>query len=276
MQPQVARVLPGAAGIERLLGAAAMLRMGVQCIKAALLFGVALWLAWTLAPALSSLMSGAVSDLPQAMLGLLTPAGGALLACLAVVAMLDVALQRWLHLRSLRMTDQECRDEAKQSGVDPRIRHRQRTAAKSNSDATPSPALTATAGLMTDAVALVVASAGDNTLPTLAVLVRQAQGGRLAVAVVATQMDRVRALASAAREANVRVIPHGGLAMALAHRAGGRAGEALPPSLADALRRLLAAAPSSSSSPSATATASALPALRQATTTGSDLEVPRI
>ena len=53
---------------------------------------------------------------------------GALLVCLMIIAALDYFYQRYEHIKSLRMTKQEVKDEYKQTEGSPEVRAKNKTA----------------------------------------------------------------------------------------------------------------------------------------------------
>ena len=123
LAPDFTRMSP-LAGIKRLLGLRGATELGKALLKCALVGGVsAAVVAWLFADVLAL---GRMA--PRAAIGrgagLLSWAFVWLCASLALVAMVDVPLQLFQYKRSLRMTRQELRDEAKEQDGRPETKQR--------------------------------------------------------------------------------------------------------------------------------------------------------
>jgi len=123
MVPDFTRMSP-LAGLQRLFGLRGLAELGKALLKLLVVGGVCAAVVSWLFPDVLAL--GRMS--PRAALGrgagLLSWAFVWLCASLAIVAMVDVPLQLFQYKRSLRMTRQEVRDEAKESDGRPETRQR--------------------------------------------------------------------------------------------------------------------------------------------------------
>lgn len=123
LAPQFARVDPSAA-LKRLLGPEGLAELLRTLLKLALV-GVALWHAVDLGELQAALHGPAEILLRQAGRGALRLLLAALLA-FGVVALLDLVWVRWRHLRKLRMSREELKQEHRDSEGDPHIKARLR------------------------------------------------------------------------------------------------------------------------------------------------------
>jgi flagellar biosynthetic protein FlhB len=123
MVPDFTRMSP-LAGLQRLFGLRGLAELGKALLKLLVVGGVCAAVVSWLFPDVLAL--GRMS--PRAAIGrgagLLSWAFVWLCASLAIVAMVDVPLQLFQYKRSLRMTRQEVRDEAKESDGRPETRQR--------------------------------------------------------------------------------------------------------------------------------------------------------
>jgi flagellar biosynthetic protein FlhB len=105
--PDFSRLAPWS-GLKRCLGGGAFGRLGGGLARLAILGGLAAWIGWSLWPdhALSA------THWPAWAMQLLTVAA----SCLVLLGALDYGIRWWRHEHQLKMTDQEVRDEAKDSG----------------------------------------------------------------------------------------------------------------------------------------------------------------
>lgn len=126
LSPNWARLNP-VQGLSRLFGSRALVDLAKAPLKLVILGGVAYL---TLRPEIMRMMNGAgqepastVSAFATLALTLLWRLGTAH----ALLAVADYAYQRWSHLRSLRMTREEVKEETRQTEGDPVIRARFRS-----------------------------------------------------------------------------------------------------------------------------------------------------
>jgi flagellar biosynthetic protein FlhB len=120
-------------GLKRTWSTDGLTELGKALLKSGLLGGIGGWILWRDRDAFAGI--GAMSlDASMALLGELIVKDFLLLtAGLAIIAGIDAPIQLWRHHKSLKMTKQEVRDEARETEGDPaqkqRIRSLQRQAA---------------------------------------------------------------------------------------------------------------------------------------------------
>lgn len=123
-----------ARGIKRLASVDGLTELGKALLKTGLLGGIAAWILWGHRDAFAGFGSMPLSASLATLGDVLSRDFLVLTAGLALVASIDAPLQLWRHHKSLRMTKQEVRDEARESEGDPaqkaRIRSLQRQAAQ--------------------------------------------------------------------------------------------------------------------------------------------------
>ena len=121
-------------GLKRTWSIDGLTELGKAMIKSVLLGGIGGWILWTDREAFAGI--GAMSlGASMTLLGELIVKDFLLLTVgLAIIAGIDAPVQLWRHHKSLKMTKQELRDEARESEGDPaqkaRIRSLQRQAAQ--------------------------------------------------------------------------------------------------------------------------------------------------
>lgn len=201
MRPQISRLNP-AAGLKRLVGADGVVEFLRTIIKLGVV-GAALW--WSLGdPAeLRAVLSLGPGDLLTRM----TKAGldlfMAALIAFAAIAVLDLLVVRFRHLRRLRMSRQDLRDEVKESEGDPQIKGRIRNLRMARARRRMMAAVPQAAVVVTNPTHYAVALAYDDTSQAAPKIVAK---GTEAVAA------RIRALAE---EAGVPLVSNPPLARAL-------------------------------------------------------------
>jgi flagellar biosynthetic protein FlhB len=124
LAPRLDKINPWA-GLKRLLGLESLAEFLRSLAKLALVGG-ALWFAMRDVLALQEALHHSVAATLQAAGGAVLRLMAAALAAFALVAVLDLAWVRFRHLRNLRMTRQELREEVKESEGDPQLRARRR------------------------------------------------------------------------------------------------------------------------------------------------------
>ncbi len=115
-----------ASGVKRLFSLRQLVELPKGVVKLAIVGGVGIM---ALMPAFFSLdivPSFALPDFLDALYKLILKMLVATLAAFFVIAVLDLVFQRFQHLKQLRMSRQELRDEFKQSEGDPAVRQRLR------------------------------------------------------------------------------------------------------------------------------------------------------
>ncbi len=129
----VGRLSP-AKGLKRLMSVDGLSELGKALLKSALLGAIAAWILWSHRDAFAGFGTMPLRSSLTALGGTLTRDFLILTAGVALIAGIDAPLQLWRHHKSLRMTKQEVRDEARESEGDPaqkaRIRSLQRQAAQ--------------------------------------------------------------------------------------------------------------------------------------------------
>jgi flagellar biosynthetic protein FlhB len=124
LAPRLDKVNPWA-GLKRLAGLEALAEFVRSLLKLALVGG-ALWFAVGDVAALQGALHAPAAAMLQAAGGAAARLMGAALIAFAAVAVLDLAWVRLRHLRRLRMTREELRQEMKESEGDPHLRARRR------------------------------------------------------------------------------------------------------------------------------------------------------
>ena len=109
-------------GLKRMFSLKSLVELGKAVLKVGLLFASAIGVIYYLLPRILRITDGTLKtglELTQSAFPLLV---GALLACLMIIAALDYFYQRYEHIKSLRMTKQEVKDEYKQTEGSPEVR----------------------------------------------------------------------------------------------------------------------------------------------------------
>ena len=109
-------------GLKRMFSLKSLVELGKALLKVGSLFASAIGVIYYLLPQLLRITDGDLKsglELTQSSFPLLV---GALLVCLLVIAVLDYFYQRYEHIKSLRMTKQEVKDEYKQTEGSPEVR----------------------------------------------------------------------------------------------------------------------------------------------------------
>jgi flagellar biosynthetic protein FlhB len=109
-------------GLKRMFSLKSLVELGKALLIVGSLFASAIGVIYYLLPQLLRITDGDLKsglELTQSSFPLLV---GALLVCLLVIAVLDYFYQRYEHIKSLRMTKQEVKDEYKQTEGSPEVR----------------------------------------------------------------------------------------------------------------------------------------------------------
>ena len=109
-------------GLKRMFSLKSLVELGKALLKVGLLFASAIGVIYYLLPEILRITDGNLKtglELTQSSFPLLI---GALLICLLVIAAIDYFYQRYEHIKSLRMTKQEVKDEYKQTEGSPEVR----------------------------------------------------------------------------------------------------------------------------------------------------------
>lgn len=122
------------AGLKRMFSAQTVVELIKALAKALLVGGVAVWILWRYHDDMLGLMHVAPSAALTKALSLVAMCCAFIVASLLVIVLLDVPWQIWSHLKKLRMSKEDVRQEHKESEGDPhtkaRIRQQQRQAAR--------------------------------------------------------------------------------------------------------------------------------------------------
>jgi flagellar biosynthetic protein FlhB len=202
LAPRLDKVSPWS-GLKRLVGAEAAIEFLRSLVKLALV-GAALWAAFDDPAALQvalHLPPGAMLAAASWQAGRLI---GAALLAFAMIAVLDLLWVRFRHLRQLRMSRQELREEAKENEGDPQLRAKRRQIREARA--------------RTRMMAAVPKAAVVITNPTHYAVALSYAGGEAAPKIVAKGADEVAArIRAAAEAAGVPLVSNPPLARAL-HR----------------------------------------------------------
>ena len=109
-------------GFKRMFSLKSLVELGKALLKVGLLFASAIGVIYYLLPQILRITDGTLKsglELTKSSFPLLI---GALLVCLMIIATLDYFYQRYEHIKSLRMTKQEVKDEYKQTEGSPEVR----------------------------------------------------------------------------------------------------------------------------------------------------------
>ncbi|OZI74662.1 flagellar biosynthesis protein FlhB [Bordetella genomosp. 12] len=121
-------------GLARIFSAQTLVELFKAFIKAFLVGGVAVWVIWRYHDDMLGLMHMAPSAALTSALQLVALCCAFIVASLALVVLIDVPWQIWTHLKKLRMSKEDVRQEHKESEGDPhikaRIRQQQRAMAR--------------------------------------------------------------------------------------------------------------------------------------------------
>jgi flagellar biosynthetic protein FlhB len=121
-------------GLKRMFSSQTVVELIKALAKAALVGGVAVWVIWRYHDDMLGLMHVAPSAALTKALTLVAMCCAFIVASLLVIVLLDVPWQIWSHLKKLRMSKEDVRQEHKESEGDPhvkaRIRQQQRQAAR--------------------------------------------------------------------------------------------------------------------------------------------------
>jgi flagellar biosynthetic protein FlhB len=224
LKPDPKRLNP-VKGAKNIFGKRAVFETGKSIVKVAIVGAIA---AVAVLPKLDEVASllgmPPAALLPELARGVLHIAQWGAAAYL-LIALIDVAYQRWRHEKDLRMDKQELKDELKQQGTPQEVRAAMRrrqmqAASKRMMDAVPT----------ADVVV---------TNPTHYAVALRYDGSRSAPEVVAKGMDHVAArIREAARDAGVPIVPDPPLARSL--HAAVEVGQVIPEELYHAVAQVLA------------------------------------
>jgi flagellar biosynthetic protein FlhB len=121
LKPSFKRINP-TAGFKRLFGPQSLVEGGKALTKTAVIATVVFLALWPKLKELGSLVGLPPGELMPKIGGLVVGIGFRAAAVIAVVAAADYAWQRWKHEKSLRMSKDEVRQEARESDLSPELR----------------------------------------------------------------------------------------------------------------------------------------------------------
>jgi flagellar biosynthesis protein FlhB len=121
LQPSFSRLNP-ANGLKRMVGPRALVELGKSLAKLVLIGGVAAAAVWTHVGDLGALVGLPPGLLLGRMGSMVTSIALRVAAAMALIAVVDYAWQRRSHMRSLRMTKDEVKREAREADLSPEVR----------------------------------------------------------------------------------------------------------------------------------------------------------
>ncbi|MFO1129441.1 MAG: flagellar biosynthesis protein FlhB [Rhodospirillales bacterium] len=121
IKPEWSKISP-LKGFSRLFSARALFEFGKGLVKVVVVGAVIAGVGWPVLKALGQATAIPLAETLAIINGTATKMLGAAAAVMTVVAIADVVYQRLAHLKQLRMTRTEVRDEAKQTEGDPHIK----------------------------------------------------------------------------------------------------------------------------------------------------------
>ena len=127
IQPKPNRLNP-VTNLQNILSSRAVAKLAASLLKLLALAGLATWLTIRAAPGFLVLPSMGVGESAAAIGSTVGWMALWMAVALLVLALFDVAFQRWKYAQDLRMTKQEVRDEMKNMDGDPLMRQRRREA----------------------------------------------------------------------------------------------------------------------------------------------------
>ena len=127
LQPKLSRINP-ISNAKNILSSRALAKLAASLLKLAMLISLAVFLTQAALPDLLQMPSQSVGEAAADLGATIGWTALWLALALLVLALFDLAFQRWKYAQDLRMTKQEVRDEMKNMEGDPLIRQRRREA----------------------------------------------------------------------------------------------------------------------------------------------------
>ena len=109
-------------GLGRMFGMKGLVEMGKAILKASLLLGIAALILHSQAPKILQLPFRSIGQAISSLSVVYPMILGGLLLALAVIALIDYLYQRHTHIKSLKMSKQELKDEYKQAEGSPEVK----------------------------------------------------------------------------------------------------------------------------------------------------------
>lgn len=123
--PKLNKISP-LAGLKRLFSMQNFVEITKSIIKIILVGCMVLYLVWPERDRLEQMMTHSLSEVVDVIYIMALRIFGGVVALMAVIAALDFMFQKFQHLKKMRMTKQEVKDELKQTDGDPHVRARLR------------------------------------------------------------------------------------------------------------------------------------------------------
>ncbi len=129
LQPNLGKLNPFK-GVAHLFNARAGMRLVMSLAKVGLLAAVSSWVIWADLPRIAGLSLLEPMPLLAACASLIYDLALKLAALLLILALLDYWFQKWQHVRDLRMTKEEVKEEMKRMDGDPLVKQRRARVAR--------------------------------------------------------------------------------------------------------------------------------------------------
>ncbi|MDA8649442.1 EscU/YscU/HrcU family type III secretion system export apparatus switch protein [Alphaproteobacteria bacterium] len=120
-------------GLQRMVSMKALVELGKASLKVILLFSVAIAVLYDQAPKILQLPFRSLGEAVASAASMFPKILGALLVVLAVIALLDYMWQRHTHIKELKMSKQDQKDEHKQTDGSPEVKAKIRRMQMENS-----------------------------------------------------------------------------------------------------------------------------------------------
>ena len=120
-------------GLQRMVSVKALVELGKASLKVVLLFSVAIAVLYVQAPKILQLPFRSLGEAVASAASMFPKILGALLVVLAVIALLDYMWQRHTHIKELKMSKQDQKDEFKQTDGSPEVKAKIRRMQMENS-----------------------------------------------------------------------------------------------------------------------------------------------
>ena len=120
-------------GLQRMVSVKALVELGKASLKVVLLFSVAIAVLYDQAPKILQLPFRSLGEAVASAASMFPAVLGALLVVLAAIALLDYMWQRHTHIKELKMSKQDQKDEYKQTDGSPEVKAKIRRMQMENS-----------------------------------------------------------------------------------------------------------------------------------------------
>lgn len=109
-------------GLKRMFSIKALVELGKSILKVVLLFGIATTIIFQILPGVINFSSLTLTKMLEVMRYVIPLLIGAILVVLAIIAAIDFFWQRHTHIKQLRMSRQDLKDEFKQTEGSPEVK----------------------------------------------------------------------------------------------------------------------------------------------------------